>query len=70
MGVIGVFKEEMIREMVCYVERFVIMFLFNFIKLVEVILKDIIYWIDGKVLIVIGSFFDLVEYRGIIYEIG
>lgn len=51
-------------------ERLVIMFILNLIKFCEVKVEDIIKWSDGRVLVVIGSLFNLVEYNGVIYMIG
>lgn len=53
--------------MVVYILCLIIMFLFNLIKLVEVKVKDLIEWMDGKVLVGIGIFVVDVEYNGVIY---
>lgn len=70
LGVLGVFIEEIVKEMVFYVDCLVIMLMFNLIYFVEVVFEDLFKWIDGKVFIVIGSLFDNVEYNGVFYEIG
>lgn len=70
LGVMDVFIEEIIKEMVKYVECLVIMLFLNLIKFVEVISENIIKWMEGKVFIVMGSLFEFVEYNGYIYEIG
>lgn len=68
--VVGVFKEEIIKEMVFYVERLIILLMLNLMLFVEVKLVDLIEWIEGRVLVVIGSLFELVIYNGVMYVIG
>lgn len=69
-GVVGVFLEEIVKEMVKYVECLVILLMLNLILFVEVIFENLLNWIEGKVFVVIGSLFELVNYDGVEYEIG
>lgn len=50
-----------------YMEWLIIFLFFNLIKLVEVKVEDLIKWMDGWVLVVIGILVDDVEYKGVIY---
>lgn len=59
--VFKVFMEEIVCEMVLYVECFIIFLLLNLMCLYEVIFVNLLKWIDGKVLVVIGSLFKFIK---------
>lgn len=69
-GVSGAFKEEVIREMAKGVERPAIMPISNPTNLAEAVPKDLIEWTEGRGLVVTGSPFEPVEYKGTTYKIG
>lgn len=69
LGQIGLFTEEIIREMYKYCSRSIVMSLFNSTLRVEVISQDIIVWIEGNALVVTGSSFNLVVWKDKIYFI-
>lgn len=69
-GVAGAFKEDVIREMAKGVENPAIMPISNPTSLAEAVPRDLIEWTDGKGLIVTGSPFEPVEYKGTTYKIG
>lgn len=69
LGQIGLFMEEIICEMYKYCLCLIVMLLFNLMLCVEVILQDIIVWIEGNVLVVMGSLFNLVVWKDKIYFI-
>lgn len=68
--VYGVFIKEVVEVMMVFCKYLMIFLLFNLMLCMEVIFVDVLVWLNGRVLFVIGSLVVLVEFDEIIYVIG
>ncbi|MCT3296813.1 malolactic enzyme [Lactiplantibacillus pentosus] len=66
----GTFTESIVKEMAAHTERPIIFPLSNPTKLAEAKAEDLIKWTDGRALVATGIPADVVEYKGVTYQIG
>lgn len=70
LGCNGLFSEVVIGVMVVNVYKLIIMLLSNFLCCVEVLFEDILWYINGEVIVVMGSLFEDVEINGNLFLIS